>query len=169
MALTVEDGTGVASADSYEARATADAFHSARGNAVWAAATTDERDQALRRATDYLDVWHVRGSRLLPTQGLNFPFEDTEDAAGDLRQLRRAATLLAPIALSGDLVSRAPDAPQVLSSTDKLGDLSESRTYSDQSDSVTMLAGVDVSFLSHLLPSFTRGSGGIVLGSRSRG
>lgn len=169
MALTVEDGTGVAAADSYESLAAVNAFHAARGNVQWAQALDWEKEQALRRAADYLDVWHVRGDRLLPTQGLAWPFADSENIDEELRQLRRAVALLAPIALGGDLVARAPDDPQVLSATDKVGDLSESRTYADMSDSVTMLAGIDVSFLSRVLPSFTGAGGGIVLGSRVRG
>lgn len=74
MPLTVEDGTGLATADSYASRAEADAYHAARGNAAWAAASTAARDAALRRATQYLDTrYRWVGNRLTLTQALEWP------------------------------------------------------------------------------------------------
>lgn len=52
MALIVEDGTGLANAESYASSAQADAYHLARGNAAWAAVA--DKEGALRRATDYM-------------------------------------------------------------------------------------------------------------------
>lgn len=56
--LNVEDGTGViALANSYVGVAEADNYHVARGNAAWAAAATEEiREEALIRATDYIET-----------------------------------------------------------------------------------------------------------------
>lgn len=168
MALTVEDGTGVAGADSYETLAAVDAFQAARGNLVWAAVTTAAtRETAIRRAADYLDVWHVSGEPLNSLQGLAFPFLDDDETSTKLKKIRRAVSMLAPIALSGDLVARAPDTAQVISSTDTLGDLSESRTYVDRSNSVTLLNGIDVSFLGKILQGFAA-AGGLVIGTRFR-
>lgn len=167
--LTVEDGTGVTGADAYASLATVDAFQAARGNSVWAAAADVDREIAIRRAADYLDLWHIAGAALVVGQGLAFPFEDTEYADRDLPILVKATCLLSPIALqAGDLTVRAPDTAQVLSSTDKVGDLSESRTYANNSDSVTLLGGYDVSFLGRLLSGFSS-SGGLVIGERLRG
>ncbi len=74
MSLTVEDGTGLPSADSYASRADADAYHAARGNAAWAAASTDARDAALRLATQYLDTrYRWVGNRSTLTQALEWP------------------------------------------------------------------------------------------------
>lgn len=169
MALVVETGTGVTGADSYASLAAVDSFQSARGNAAWAAASLSEREVAIRRATDYLDLYHVSGTPLSATQGLAWPFEEVDDLDRQSMTLVRAVSMLAPIALqSGDLVARAPDSAQVVSSTDRVGDLSESRTYVDRSDSVTMLGGFDVSFLNRLLTGFSS-TGGLVIGERSRG
>ena len=74
MPLTVEDGTGLALADSYASRSDADAYHAARGNAAWAAASSDARDAALRKATQYLDTrYRWVGNRSTLTQALEWP------------------------------------------------------------------------------------------------
>lgn len=55
MALIVEDGSGVAGAESYCTVVYATAYHANRGNAAWAALASDTiREQSLRKATDYL-------------------------------------------------------------------------------------------------------------------
>lgn len=76
MALEVEDGTGKAGAESYSSTTAADAHHAARGNAAWAALATDAKEQALRRATDYMGqvygpLWS--GVRVTLTQALDWP------------------------------------------------------------------------------------------------
>jgi hypothetical protein len=82
MALVVEDGTGVAGADSYAAVATANAYWANRPQdanaALWtaAAAVAGKQDGALREASAYLDAtWGTlyRGVRLTATQGLLWP------------------------------------------------------------------------------------------------
>lgn len=77
MALVVEDGTGKANAESYISVADADTYHSARGNAAWAAIATDAlKEEALRRATDYmLQKYRLRwyGERVSTTQALDWP------------------------------------------------------------------------------------------------
>ncbi len=50
MTLTVEDGSGRPDADAFVTVAVCDAYHAARGRAVWAAATEEAREQAIRRA-----------------------------------------------------------------------------------------------------------------------
>lgn len=77
MALVVENGAGIAGAESYISVADATAYHAARGNAAWAALASDTvREQALRRATDYLgqiyrDRWS--GYRVNSEQALDWP------------------------------------------------------------------------------------------------
>lgn len=77
MTLIVEDGTGKADAESYISVADASAYHTARGNAAWAALASDTlREQALRRATDYmLQRYRKRwgGYRYGATQALDWP------------------------------------------------------------------------------------------------
>lgn len=76
MALETEDGTGKADAESYASVAEADLYFSNRGYTLWATLTTEEREQALRRATDYMgEVYRLRwtGTRLTSTQALDWP------------------------------------------------------------------------------------------------
>jgi len=76
MALIVEDGSIVTGAESYIGVTDADTYHSNRGNATWAALTTEVKEQLLRKSTDYMvaryrTLW--RGYRKTATQSLDFP------------------------------------------------------------------------------------------------
>lgn len=76
MALITEDGSGVAGAESLCSVAVADAYHAARGNTAWAALTTTAKEQALIKATDYMQqkyrpMW--AGLRRYSTQALDWP------------------------------------------------------------------------------------------------
>jgi hypothetical protein len=74
--LITEDGTGRADAESYCSVDDADTYHANRGNTTWATLTTDEKEQALRRATDYLlEVYRLRwkGTRINGEQSLDWP------------------------------------------------------------------------------------------------
>jgi hypothetical protein len=76
MSLVVEDGTGLSTAESYISVTNADTRHTNRGNDTWAALTTGQKEEALRRATDYMeqayrDRW--RGYRQVTTQALSWP------------------------------------------------------------------------------------------------
>lgn len=77
MALTVEDGTGLTTADSYVSVADADAYWSAYGDpSAWTSATTAAKETALRKATAYLDEWYGlrwRGIRAEEYQRLDWP------------------------------------------------------------------------------------------------
>lgn len=55
--LIVEDGTGLSNANSFVSVAEADAFFSNVGSASWAAASVDEKESALIRATAYLSTY----------------------------------------------------------------------------------------------------------------
>lgn len=63
MSLTVETGAGLVDADALVSVAVADAYHSAIGGSAWAAATTDAKEQAIRRATAYLSGLSWAGLR----------------------------------------------------------------------------------------------------------
>jgi hypothetical protein len=77
MAIVVEDGTGLANAESYLSVADADTHFANRGFALWASEmSTAEKEQALRRSADYmLQVYRLRwaGTRVLTTQALDWP------------------------------------------------------------------------------------------------
>lgn len=106
MALTVEDGTGVAGADSYFATDTADAYWLARPQdanaALWAAATQQRKEGAALESTAYLDAtWGrlYRGVRKTTAQGLLWPRIDRCDLALSCRH-PTLADLVAAQALS---------------------------------------------------------------------
>ena len=115
MALTVEDGTGVASAESYCTLAFATAYWGARTQAAlyttWNASTDPKREGALREACAYIDAtWgpRFRGVRRGTVQGLLFPRTDAIDDAGYPlpglpAELKAAAAELAARALSATL------------------------------------------------------------------
>ena len=74
MSLIVEDGTGLAAADSYVSIADALEYHAAMGNTAWAAATEAAQEIALRRAAQYLDTeYRYRGTRYNTAQALEWP------------------------------------------------------------------------------------------------
>lgn len=116
MSLVVEDGTGLANAESYISVANADAYFTARGNATWAAITTTAlKEEALRRATDYMvQVYRQRwqGYRMTDTQALDWPrsgvvvdayrYVDTDEVP---TEVAHACAELAVRASAGELVS----------------------------------------------------------------
>lgn len=80
MALVVEDGTGLATADSYVSIADAVVYldkHAASGASnVFTAAATALQETALRNAARFLDAWgalRFKGRRILGTQALQWP------------------------------------------------------------------------------------------------
>ena len=76
MALITEDGSVVAGAESYATVAFCDTYHSNFGNAAWAALTTAQKEQYLRRATQHmLQMYRPRwkGYRKDAAQILDWP------------------------------------------------------------------------------------------------
>jgi hypothetical protein len=76
MALIVEDGTGVAGAESLATVAFADAYHAARGNTAWATIDLTVKEQLMRKATDYAAVMYgpsMAGVSVFVNQPLPFP------------------------------------------------------------------------------------------------
>jgi len=77
MSLIVESGTGSATAESYISIADADTYFANRGNTDWDALdNTDDKEPALRKATDYMiqryrNRW--QGVRYTETQALCWP------------------------------------------------------------------------------------------------
>lgn len=82
MAFEVEDGSGLAGANSYLSVDAADDYWADRANAVWAAKTEPEKKAALIKATDYLvrryrGQW--KGSRTTTAQALDWPRAGVEN------------------------------------------------------------------------------------------
>jgi len=76
MALITEDGTGLVGAESYVSEAYSLTYHAAIGISTWATITQAQREQALRRATDYMEqAYRLRwaGYRRTDTQALAWP------------------------------------------------------------------------------------------------
>ena len=76
MSLIVENGTIVAGAESYISVADADTYFTNRGNATWAALTTEVKEQLLRKSTDYLvQAYRTKwsGYRVSAEQTLDWP------------------------------------------------------------------------------------------------
>jgi len=106
MAFTVEDGTGVESANSYVAVADADTYFDDRGNATWTGADS-VKQAALIKATAYLDgtyrkIWI---GTIGATQGLSWPRSYAYDEYGTLiesvpQRVEDAVCELAVLALS---------------------------------------------------------------------
>lgn len=76
MSLIVEDGSGLTNAESYASVDEADTYLLSRGMTIWSNATATEKEQALRRATDFMTgryrtAW--KGYRRLSTQALDWP------------------------------------------------------------------------------------------------
>ena len=88
MSLIVEDGTIVAGAESFVTVAAANTYHSNRGNATWATITTAQAEEALRRATDYMEQMYRnrwKGFRVSSSQALSWPRADVELEDGPYR------------------------------------------------------------------------------------
>jgi len=90
MTIVVEDGTGVAGANSYASVEYANAYHSSRGNALWTETSTSPdqgKAAALIRATQAIDATYRHrwpGSRTDGRdQALAWPRTGVEDSEGD--------------------------------------------------------------------------------------
>ena len=111
MALIVEDGTIVVDANSYCSVADADAYHTTRGNAAWAALDNTTKEQNLIKATDYISMFYDAlwdGEPMQAGQSLAWPRRDVRVSGGfyipiDIipRALRHATAELAMKAASG--------------------------------------------------------------------
>jgi len=141
MALIVEDGTGLSTAESYISEADATTYHAAYGaSATWAAATADQREAALRVATRYLDLHYAgrwRGTRTNEDQALAWPRsgvydDDSIEVDDDVipANLERACAEVALRVLTGDdLLGVITETGDVTSESVTVGPISESKTY----------------------------------------
>lgn len=101
MALVVETGAGLATAESYASVAEADAYFATFGNEAWSQTEVEQREVALRKATRDLDLMYASTWDWYPVkddQALRFPRLTTE---GVPVNLKRAAIELAGMILQG--------------------------------------------------------------------
>ena len=77
MSIVTETGSGSATAETYISKDDADTYHAARGNDTWATITTAQKEQALRRATEWMTQAFTsrwQGERAYPlVQALDWP------------------------------------------------------------------------------------------------
>ena len=83
MAFVVEDGTGLANANSYVDTTYADSYFSDRGNTAWAALGTPAKQAALVQATDFVEKnFYFVGWKRSQAQALEWPRYDAFDKDG---------------------------------------------------------------------------------------
>lgn len=152
MALIVEDGSNVAAAESLASVAYADTYHSNRGNTDWAALGTPAKEQALRKATDYMgQAYRTRwaGYRTHTTQSLDWPralvqIKDVNCIGVYVNQdsipeeIKKACCELALMSLDGSL---APNVERETAS-ESVGDISVS--YFQGSTQHTVYRAIDL-------------------------
>lgn len=128
MALTVEDGTGKANAESYCAVADADAYHAALSQTAWADLDTADKETALRKATTFVD-WRFRfsGTKRTAEQALAWPRVGASDYgwlvddATIPAKLQRAVAEAALLSVTSDLTPNgAPEGAVLSESVDAL-------------------------------------------------
>jgi hypothetical protein len=112
MGIIVEDGTGLANANSYASAAEAKSYHADRGNSTWALAESAVQTSALIKATSYVDGRYFgQFLGMYPkqsTQALQWPRVDAVDwrgyaITGIVQALKNAVFEAALLFLSEDL------------------------------------------------------------------
>jgi hypothetical protein len=106
MAFIVEDGTGLANANSYASVADTNVYFAERGQSAWTG-TDEAKEQLLVLATDYIELrWGQRllGVKEFPSvQFLSFPRTGIDGYTGIPVCLKRATAEYALLAKSGKL------------------------------------------------------------------
>lgn len=141
MAFVTEDGTGLSDANSYLSVADADAYIADHGNsATWSAATDASKQEALRLATQYLDIRYATkwlGSRGDSEQSLAWPRYGIEDYDGFVvdwdelpSAIEDATAELALRVIEGDTLLDDIDSPGTIESTSTtVGPIKKSTNY----------------------------------------
>jgi hypothetical protein len=156
MALVVENGTGLSTAESYVSADDADTYLVARGApATWEAASDVKRQQALRVATEWLDarmMYRWLGQVVSASQALAWPragvydINDVYVASDAVPTAVERATAEAAAAFIEDASSLQPgnaDAGDVEVETVKLGSVTHTRELRSSSGAPQVIATVD--------------------------
>lgn len=136
MALVVEDGTGKPDAESYCSVSDADKYFADRGVTEWASRAAEQKEIALRKATDYIELRFSDkfiGFKATKGQALSFPRYTVPEVP---RALLRACAEYALRSGVGSLVAD-PTVDStglvVKSKTEKLGPMEEKVEYATTS------------------------------------
>lgn len=116
MSLSVEDGTGLSTAESYVSVAECDTYATNNGLTAWTG-TAAVKEVALRKATRYLDTaFRWRGVRSTTTQALEWPRWELAWTDPAITRMKAACCELAVKSLAADLFADV-DAQHVTSVT----------------------------------------------------
>lgn len=115
MALVVEDGTGLSTAEAFAAVATADTYFATthvESSAVWSAATTTQKEGVLRYASTYLsNSYRWPGTIAVETQALAWPRDGARDNEGrDLEDTVPSLVVKATVELARFMLSNPANA-----------------------------------------------------------
>jgi hypothetical protein len=175
MALIVEDGSGLSTAESYISVANADTYFTnyVRNHASWTGATTANKEQYLREAAQTLDAIFItrwKGKRVDGDQALAFPRSSVVTSDGYTvsstavpTAIERAACELAwkhlnddgPSTTTGDTTGIVPDAEagsNIAEETIKAGPVGESIRYTGEKVSQATFNKVRMILAEFLLP-----------------
>jgi len=155
MALIVEDGTGKTDADSYISQADATTYIGKyTGSTTWAGATSDNKDAALRRAAQYLDLAYGdkwKGQRKTEDQSLDWPRYNVLDRDGfyvdsdsvPVAVKNAQCEMAVEILDNGEPMTKLENAGSVKKYAVRVGPISESTEYLGGNPPVTYYRKVD--------------------------
>lgn len=155
--LVVEDGTGLANADSFISAVDAATYHTNHNNTAWAALTDAQKDAALRYATAYVDTkFQYLGYLYKDTQSLSWPRTDAWDMdrrllTGVPQKVKDAVCELALVHATTENVNATFDRGGAIAS-EEVGSVKVA--YFDRAP-----AGVTYPFLIQMLARVTLGGG----------
>jgi hypothetical protein len=141
MTLTPEDGTGVADANCYIDQAYADTYFTDRGDTVWSAAAVADKEAAIIKATDYIELRFAdrwKGALSADATTLSWPRDYVYDRKGAAvtnaipEDLKKASAEYALRALSAALLPdpTVEDNGQLVKSTLSIvGPITDQVTY----------------------------------------
>lgn len=140
MSFTVEDGTGLSTANSYTSVADADSYFADHGVPTdWAAASSGAKQVALVKATQYLDAKYKlrwKGCKKLSTQKLDWPrygaYDSNEywiDSESVPSQVKDAACQLANSALTAELFTTETSPGAISYERSKVGPVEQEIHY----------------------------------------
>ena len=147
MALVLEDGTGVTGANSYVDQTYADAYFTDRGgNATWTALSSDQKDQSLIKATDYVEkrFGHLfLSEKDRHTNPLSWPRRPVYDDLGRVRfdsndipaELKKAVSEYAVRASAANLITDPTAGLEVAEEIKKVGPLEKRTRYAHNGNS----------------------------------
>ena len=122
--MIVENGTGLTDSNSYVSVVFADDYFSARGVSGWDALEVEQKEQALIRATDFIDnIFQWCGKKASAEQALRFPRVNVRDYEGNVIEgiptcLKQAVCDVAIVTANGkELFTTAKENGDVVSET----------------------------------------------------